>query len=155
MKTLLITLMLLCGLAHARLGETLEQCKARYGEPTSKDAATAVVYFEKSGVIIAAHFVAGKVDCVRMARVDGEAWSADQVKALADANMGEGWRELAEQPGFLYPRHVNGKHGLISEDYRSVRFFTREYWEALLAAGGSIQSDAGQDGAPRIDLKGF
>ena len=46
--------------ARCRIGETFDECKARYGTPVSiqKDAAL----FLKNGMTVSVHFIAGKVD---------------------------------------------------------------------------------------------
>ena len=65
MKTLffglfLMTLLVLPRIAQCRIGETFEECKARYGNPVEakKDAAS----FLKNGMTVSAHFAGGKVD---------------------------------------------------------------------------------------------
>jgi hypothetical protein len=57
---LFIALLALPGNARGRIGETLDECKARYGRPVSiqKDAAL----FLKNGLTVSVHFIAGKVD---------------------------------------------------------------------------------------------
>jgi hypothetical protein len=57
---LFIALLALPRNARGRIGETLDECKARYGTPVSiqKDAAL----FLKNGLTVSVHFIAGKVD---------------------------------------------------------------------------------------------
>jgi hypothetical protein len=57
---LLSALLLLPWNAQCRIAETLDKCKARYGNPVEakKDAAL----FLKSGLYVSAHFADGKVD---------------------------------------------------------------------------------------------
>ena len=48
------------GTAYCRIGETLDECKARYGDPiTVLDNS---VLFSKNGIFVSTHFVKGKVD---------------------------------------------------------------------------------------------
>jgi hypothetical protein len=46
--------------AHCRIGETLDQCKTRYGDPINVLESTAL--FSKSGILVSTHFGKGKVD---------------------------------------------------------------------------------------------
>jgi hypothetical protein len=75
MKTLffglfLMTLFVLPRIAQCRLGETLEECKARYGKPVEvkKDAAL----FLKNGMTVSVHFTGGKVDEISYYRRDSK-----------------------------------------------------------------------------------
>ena len=68
MKTLLFGLLLITLLAsprnsQCRIGENLEECKTRYGNPVEikKDA----VLFFKNGMTVSVHFADGKVDEIR------------------------------------------------------------------------------------------
>ena len=65
MKTLLFGLLLITLLAlprntQCRIGETLEECKTRYGNPVEIKKDTAL--FFKNGMTVSVHFIDGKVD---------------------------------------------------------------------------------------------
>jgi len=73
MKTLFfgllpITLLALPRNTQCRIGETLEECKTRYGKPVEikKDMAL----FFKNGMTISVHFIDGKVDEIRYYKTD-------------------------------------------------------------------------------------
>src|SRR6516164_3844864 len=73
MKTLLFGLLLITLLALprntlCRIGETLEECKTRYGKPVEVKKET--LLFFKNGMTISAHFVDGKVDQITYYRID-------------------------------------------------------------------------------------
>jgi len=73
MKTLLFGLLLITLLALprntlCRIGETLEECKTRYGKPVEVKKDT--LLFFKNGMTISAHFVDGKVDQITYYRID-------------------------------------------------------------------------------------
>ena len=73
MKRLLFGLLLVALLAlprntQCRIGETLEQCKTRYGKPVETKKDTAL--FFKNGMTVSAHFVDGKVDQITYYRTD-------------------------------------------------------------------------------------
>jgi hypothetical protein len=57
---LLITLSVLPRNAQCRIGETLEECKTRYGKPVEIKRDTAL--FLKNGISVSVHLASGKVD---------------------------------------------------------------------------------------------
>lgn len=71
MKVYLI--MLICAAtfvlpAGARIGETVETCEARYGEPVTlklNDVETGIGVYDKNDITIKVHFTLGKVDLIR------------------------------------------------------------------------------------------
>lgn len=85
-------------LAQARLGETLTDCKSRYGEPLKQDEKTQVVMFRKSGVYITCAFFEGKCDKIWYQREDGEQFSDVEFEALRESNKaGSEWMEPARK----------------------------------------------------------
>jgi len=108
MKTLLFGLLLITLLAlprntQCRIGETLEECKTRYGKPVEIKKDTAL--FFKNGMTVSAHFVDGKVDQITYYRTDLKdskktiCPSDAEVDILLQANAHEGsWKmELARR----------------------------------------------------------
>jgi hypothetical protein len=130
MKPMLYPLcaLLSCALAlpcHARLGETAEECEARYGAPTmTKDApktidapgATTSAY-EKAGLRIIATIYQGKVGSIFFEKIKENAlgksveFSNAEVSALLEANGGGNeWTPVSPlQAGF-------GNKGWLLED---------------------------------------
>lgn len=54
--------------AQARLGESVEQCKARYGEPQRialDESVTGVATYSKNDLTITVHFLLGKANLIR------------------------------------------------------------------------------------------
>ena len=85
MKTLLFGLLLITLLAlprntQCRIGETLEECKTRYGKPVEIKKDTAL--FFKNGITVSAHFTDGKVDQIAYYRTDPK----DSKKTICPSN---------------------------------------------------------------------
>ena len=108
MKTLLFGLVLITLLAlprnsQCRIGETLEECKTRYGKPVEIKKDTAL--FFKNGMTVSAHFIDGKVDQITYYRTDPKdskktiCPSDAEVDILLQANAHDGsWKmELAHR----------------------------------------------------------
>jgi hypothetical protein len=72
MKTIavIVICILLSSLAaHARVGETFEQCVVRYGQPIKKDSESGEAIFYKAPYRLIAHFHEGKADVVLYQKV--------------------------------------------------------------------------------------
>ena len=54
--------------SQCRIGETLEECKTRYGKPVEIKKDTAL--FFKNGMTVSAHFIDGKVDQITYYKTD-------------------------------------------------------------------------------------
>jgi hypothetical protein len=65
---LLITLLVSPRNAQCRIGETLEECKARYGRPMEIKKDTAL--FLKNGMTVSVHLASGKVDQITYYKTD-------------------------------------------------------------------------------------
>jgi hypothetical protein len=67
---LLITVLILPWSAQSRIGETLNECEARYGNPleVKRDAAL----FLKNGMYVSVHFASGKVDEIAYYKKDSK-----------------------------------------------------------------------------------
>jgi hypothetical protein len=78
----------------ARIGETLEQCVARYGPPESPPEESAVhpkaidCAFSKSGLDISVVFYQGKAADIMFRKLDGSAFNPSEVEELLKANGG-------------------------------------------------------------------
>ena len=108
MKRLLFGLLLVALLAlprstQCRIGETLEQCKTRYGKPAEIKKDTAL--FFKNGMTVSAHFVDGKVDQITYYRRDPKdskkticpSDAEIEILLLANAHDGSWKMELAHR----------------------------------------------------------
>jgi hypothetical protein len=85
MKTLLFGLFLVTVLVsprnvQCRIGETLEECKTRYGKPVEIKKDTAL--FIKNGMTVSAHFIDGKVDQITYYTIDPK----DSKKTICPTN---------------------------------------------------------------------
>jgi|SRR5271165_1540283 len=119
MKTLLFGLLLITLLAlprntQCRIGETLEECKARYGKPVEIKKDTAL--FFKNGMTVSAHFIDGKVDEIRYYKIDPKdskktiCPSDAEVNILLRANAQDtSWElELAQRRDALWSNREKG-----------------------------------------------
>lgn len=118
MRTLILLCVMLAAPAWARLGETLEQCSARYGKPVQTDTLEVGARFEQAGWCICAWFdEAGKCDYIVFTKVGprpnlsfqevitqhhtGADISREELDALLAANAGEGLFHKVTQ-GLMY-----------------------------------------------------
>ena len=111
--------------AHCRIGETLDQCKARYGDPINVLESTAL--FSKGGIFVSTHFGKGTVDEISYYRTSVKnpnrrvSPSDAEVQVLLNANAQDSKSELQGS----YWQHavwVNREHGLSA--FRTERALT-------------------------------
>jgi hypothetical protein len=80
--------------ATARIGETPEQCRARYGEPTKVEKDKNMLLFQKGGVLIIVNFYDGKADMISFRKAKqnilgmAEEFSDNEIQNLLKANGG-------------------------------------------------------------------
>jgi hypothetical protein len=80
--------------SSARIGETLQQCIARYGQPEDNPQESAVhpkatdCAFIKSGLDISVVFYQGKAVDIMFRKLDGSAFNPSEVEELLKANGG-------------------------------------------------------------------
>jgi hypothetical protein len=107
MKALLLlsVLISLSSPALARIGETREQCEARYGKPVEvwKDGSTTV--HEKSGLRVKCHYYEGICDHLMFSNLAKDAEgrrlpvTETEFKTLLEANSsGQPWKKGVEDP---------------------------------------------------------
>jgi hypothetical protein len=103
------------GTAHCRIGETLDECKARYGDPITVLENSAL--FSKSGIFVSTHFFKGKVDEISYYRTSVKnskrhvCPSDAEVQVLLNANAQNSKWEL-EGSYWQHALWVNREHGL-------------------------------------------
>ena len=96
--SLIAILMMLSNKASARIGETLDQCKARYGEPVTVDGDTYT--FMKNGLLVIVEFYENKVDLIGFRKAEENALSIaadmsdNEIQTILSANgNGNNWRK--------------------------------------------------------------
>ena len=115
-------------ISHARVGETLEQCRTRYGDTISKDDKEGTATFRKSGLIVLVYYKDAKADCVVFRKIqtdplgNGEEISENEIEGLLRANGGERKWNKSKSPsidsewvtadGELHAHYANFKHVL-------------------------------------------
>jgi hypothetical protein len=126
---LILISILTCSLASARIGETLPECKARYGESTGTSANdNDVIFFEKNSMLIAVHFYQEKCDFIQFQKSKENSigiptpLSENEIETLLKANGGEQkWekrnilsmdKEWITQDGKIYATYANLKNFL-------------------------------------------
>lgn len=86
--------LMITGNAFGRIGETVEQCAARYGAPISVDASTGFHSYQKSGMDIICKFTAGQCAVIVYTHTDrdvlghGSEMSSEEIDTLLHANGG-------------------------------------------------------------------
>lgn len=122
-----------CSTASARIGETFEQCVARYGAPDSgpetdeDDSAARVYYFIKSGRDIRVVFYDGKAVDLFYSRLDKRAFSDSEVQKILAENKASEWVEGKAAPGKRsWESSQGGRHAFLTSDNKGTpkAFFT-------------------------------
>jgi hypothetical protein len=133
-----VVMMLAAAAAQARLGETEEQCAARYGESlktekaTPPDEKTAIHIKGEIGIVLS--YYKGKVGAALYTRPDGKSLSANQVEILLDANKGEHeWKLVPGQFRKIWQRS-DGAQADLDVQEKQLFLITRELGEAKEAA---------------------
>jgi len=108
-------IMLTASAALARIGESPDECRARYGEPVDSKPGSAI--YVKNGVIICAEFHAGKADLILYVKEKTDAlgtsaaFSDTEILTLLKSNAGgQEWQSLAAEN--LHPEWAT-KNGSI------------------------------------------
>lgn len=126
--------------SHGRVGETLEECRARYGKETGKDDEKKVVHFLKSGLTVSATFENDRVVwlMIQKDRAAGAAWSAwagladDQIEALRKANGGTStWRIIGKPDPLttIWRTDDKTRYALYSVTGGALILANAEWWE--------------------------
>ena len=85
--------------AYARIGETLQQCIERYGQPI-KTTPEGMILFSKSGLYVFVHFFEEKADAIAFRKVEEDALqtpaeiSQNEIDLLLSSNgQGHEWKK--------------------------------------------------------------
>ena len=118
MKTSLAILVagtVIASTAHARLGETVEICKERYGQPASSrmsDDETGVLAFYKNDLNIKLHFSKGRADLIQYSPGEVHRIDLDTAKELLGRNgRTKEWEQTTKTEETIYDvRDLNAQH---------------------------------------------
>ena len=86
----MLTVLALSTLTHARIGETVAQCDARYGELKGMSHETTRQYVKSGFAVFATIDKNGKCAAIYYSKMNDEKISTSELKALMRAN-GTGW----------------------------------------------------------------
>lgn len=123
MKSLLLALLVLSGIASARIGETPEECAGRYGKPVRVEAGEdwAMHIFSKGTVGVTCWFEIGKCRAIAFQLIDESRvvmvptnkrtrFTDDQTASLLAANAGGSTWEKTSGDGYtFYHATADGK----------------------------------------------
>ena len=100
---LIITFVFVSNLAIARVGETLEQCKARYGQPIIQENTHGMYVFIKSGFYIMVGFgVDKKVACISYRKTgkddlgQPQEITDEEIQIILKLNSNKKWERVLE-----------------------------------------------------------
>ncbi len=101
--------------ADARLGESIEACKERYGEPVRmhvNDQETGVASFYRNDLNIKLHFTNGKADLIQYTPGEVHRIDLDTAKVLLDRNgRKKEWEQTTKTEETIYDvRDLNAQH---------------------------------------------
>lgn len=102
--------------AHARIGETEQQCVERYGRPIKRVEGRGILIFSKSGFRIAVHTHGDKVDLIIYTKTDREEISGAEIAILLNYN-GSGWRNRPNDNHASY--HWVAENGSARASYQT------------------------------------
>ncbi len=139
--------------ARARLGETEDQCIARYGTPTEiLDADKAQVpyrtlNFIKGNYNVGAAFIDGHCECLCIQRTDNSDLSDNEIQILLDANSdGHTWKKSTETSVY---------HQWLRDDGTLAHYDTDRHMLALMSKVFIANMAAKQKAAEAQKLNGF
>jgi hypothetical protein len=138
---------------EARLGETEQECAARYGNPTKQLSANQLLY-TKSGLLIIASFHNGKVDMISYRKVaenalgKGEQISDTEIEILMKSNTGDAiWKK---RPVISMDREWQTEDGNFFASYSTFENFLLVTTKEYLA-----REKAAKDAKEGQNLEGF
>lgn len=144
--SLFLCLLLLPTLAPARLGETYEQCVARYGKPTEEVPALTVgslkaqgaIFHTKDNLEVFAIFHDGQAIQIAYSRQPAADLPAEQIQTLlADNSVGEKWTVLNPDatPNYWQTAHA---FAVYDAQLRQLIFTSRAYYDQLQDFQGKV-----------------
>ena len=119
--------------ASGRIGETMAQCKARYGKPVSEAKGT--FRFEKAGFLICAWFDGDRCDRITFDKIKKdrngmfETFAEAEIQTLLAANSGgKDWRDVSRASDY-YKWQTDGGERIAETDgnRRGLVIYTASY----------------------------
>jgi hypothetical protein len=138
--------------ALARLGETPEQCKARYGAPTSEmaipESQSKYLVYEKNGIRIGATFLQGKCGQISFSKLEGGILFNVEQNYLLKANQDNStWAEgaIIAGTGTMYTRKDAKAKAEYMLSTRALTITLTSWKDAEAAYADSLKTDKLKD----------
>jgi hypothetical protein len=126
MKTFAATFLtlMLCISAHARLGETINECIRRYGEPLKADEEKKILGFQKGVFFVMCIFLDGKCESISFKKEDESAFSVSEFEGLREANGGGlEWSQRPDDPLMWFTQEPT-RHAVLADLTTMIAFYT-------------------------------
>lgn len=162
MKTITFLITLMCGTVHARLGETLSECEARYGKIVKETAQQ--VWFRTKGYQVRVHLHEGRCEKIEFEKSSDtdlglkETFTKAELDALKEANGGgKAWEGRLNLIDDEWQTEGGERLMIYKSIHRTVTFVTKAALEreaALLDALKKANAEKAKAEAEK-SLKGF
>ena len=150
--TIAVVFVVSCSNCSARLGETLDQCIARYGPPISSSSKPAdlpnglgesIATFDKNGVVVVAIFFKGTVGGESILKADKSAFSDTEKSVLMDADCAnQTWNKMEGiSMDERYVRADGSAYAICQNLDHALCFYSKDYFNALQAKQAADQKD--------------
>lgn len=132
---LLFASLLPSAIAEARLGESFEECVARYGEPVQVIKSTKSGIFRKAGITIRIFFNSdGIADALHFKREEGPRLEKTEARVIAKSNLGESALEDDKRSSLVWSDE-SGRVGHFSVLDATLIVFTPEGGRRIVERG--------------------
>jgi hypothetical protein len=153
MKTIILLLFLLPCIASARIGETIAECRIRYGKEVKASSETRL-WFKKGDFLVEIDFLDGKASMLMINRLKDEngldlSITPRQIDALLKSNAGNSvWKKTSEKFG--------GKIDWITEDGKILAFSNEQYGTLIIiTAEQKAANEKARDEKEAKEIGGF
>jgi hypothetical protein len=139
--------------AEARIGETLEQCKARYGPVSAHEQGSDLYVFEKNGFMVAITFFQGNADGLIFKKAETTAlgtpkeMSENEIQNFCAANAGSSeWRKSETSSMNKMWATIDGTRFAIYQPFDNRLMIVTKEFLARQAAENAAKENKAQEG---------
>lgn len=140
--------------AHARLGETIAQCEARYGKASTIDKDGVTYFYAKPPMFICCKFVNGVCEVIMLAHLERDVlktptkMSAVEIDALLEANgKGSTWNKRGV--------FVSGDEWQTADGLMVAVYYDRNNQLCIMTRAELERLNAAKAAEEKAKLKGF